>query len=107
MGGQGKGADFTPLAQAMDENVREVILIGEDAERLQQVLQDRVSLSRAESLEDAILHARDIAAAGEVVLLSPACASFDMFDNYRARGEAFRTLVNEHVLGICSEEGEA
>jgi UDP-N-acetylmuramoylalanine--D-glutamate ligase len=99
MGGQGKGADFTPLKSAMDESVREVILIGQDADKLEAVLMDVVKVSRADSLEEAVLRAKHIAREGEVVMLSPACASFDMFEHYKARGEAFRRLVSQHVLG--------
>ncbi len=98
MGGQSKGADFLPLKAAMGESVREVILIGEDANKLEAVLMDAVKISQAESLEQAVLRAREIANPGEVVMLSPACASFDMFENYKARGEAFRQLVKQHVL---------
>lgn len=107
MGGQSKGADFTPLKTAMNESVREVILIGEDANKIEAVLMDLVKITRAESLEEAVLRAKEIAHPGEVVMLSPACASFDMFENYKARGEAFRTLVNQHVLGQCEAEMKA
>ena len=107
MGGQGKAADFTPLKMAMDESVREVILIGEDADKLEAVLMDVVKLSRAESLEDAVLRAKAISRAGDVVMLSPACASFDMFENYKARGQAFREWVNLHVLQQCETEVSA
>jgi len=103
MGGQSKGADFMPLKAAMGESVREVILIGEDANKLEAVLMDVVKISQAESLEQAVLRAKKIANPGEVVMLSPACASFDMFENYKARGEAFRQLVKQHVL----EQGQA
>jgi len=98
MGGQGKGADFIPLKMAMDESVREVILIGEDANELEGVLMDVVALSHAESLEDAVLRAKKISKPGDVVMLSPACASFDMFENYMERGEVFRELVKQHIV---------
>jgi len=107
MGGQSKGADFMPLKAAMDESVREVILIGEDANKLEAVLMDVVKISQAESLEQAVLRAKEIANPGEVVMLSPACASFDMFENYKARGEAFRQLVKQHVLGQSQAEVKA
>jgi len=98
MGGQGKGADFMPLKMAMDESVREVILIGEDANELEGVLMDVVALSRAESLQEAVLRAKEISKPGDVVMLSPACASFDMFENYMERGEVFRELVGQYVV---------
>ena len=107
MGGQGKGADFTPLDAAMDESVREVILIGEDAGELELVLKNKVALSHAKSLEDSVLRAKEISRSGEVVMLSPACASFDMFEDYRQRGEAFRQLVNLHVLALCDAGDQA
>ena len=68
---------------------------------------DLVPVDHAESLEQAVLLAKSKARAGDVVMLSPACASFDMFENYQARGEAFRELVNEHVLACCEQEGGA
>ncbi len=105
MGGQSKGADFTPLESAMDESVREVILLGEDASKLEAVLKNKIALSHAQSLEEAVLRAKEISRSGEVVMLSPACASFDMFEDYRQRGEAFRELVNLHVLELCDAGG--
>lgn len=107
LGGRGKGADFTPLRDAMKNDVREVILIGEDADRIEAAIGDLVRVSHAESLERAVIRARDHAQAGDVVMLSPACASFDMFENFQARGDAFRELVNEQVLGRCLQEDRA
>lgn len=98
MGGQSKGADLSPLSDAIGEDVREVILLGEDAEKIADVLGDEVKISRQESLEQAVLRAQKIAKPGDVVLMSPACASFDMFESYAARGEAFRQLVKQYVL---------
>ena len=102
MGGQSKEADLSPLAEAMD-SVREAILIGEDADKLAAVLDNAVTTRHAASLEQAVQMAQEIARPGELVLFSPACASFDMFDHYAARGEAFRQLVKQLVLG---EEAE-
>lgn len=98
MGGQSKGADLSPLAEVMD-SVREVILIGEDAQKLEGALDKAVKTKRVESLEQAVQIASNIVKPGEIVLFSPACASFDMFDDYAARGEAFRQLVQQLVLG--------
>jgi UDP-N-acetylmuramoylalanine--D-glutamate ligase len=93
-GGKGKGQDFAPLAQAARGRVRHAILIGEDAAAIAVALGGAdVPVSRRASLADAVHEARDVGRPGEVVLLSPACASFDMFDNYEHRGEVFRTLV--------------
>lgn len=99
MGGQSKGANFQPLVKGMDGSVRIVILLGEDADQLEQALQEVVSIKHVQDLEQAILFAKDMAKSGDVVLFSPACASFDMFENYAVRGEVFRRLVQENILG--------
>jgi len=89
-GGSGKGEDFTPLAEAVGANVRSVHLIGAEAERLAAA----VARSHVDAdLAAAVAHAAAEAEPGDVVLLSPACASFDQFANFEARGEAFRELV--------------
>ncbi|MDP3562709.1 MAG: UDP-N-acetylmuramoyl-L-alanine--D-glutamate ligase [Legionellaceae bacterium] len=93
-GGQGKGADFQELQPAMAEYVRSLVLIGEDADKLEQALSDVVGVSRAESLEQAIGIARELAKPGDIVLLSPACASLDMFRDYNHRGEVFTAMVD-------------
>ncbi|MFZ4077793.1 MAG: UDP-N-acetylmuramoyl-L-alanine--D-glutamate ligase [Legionellaceae bacterium] len=88
-GGQGKGADFSLLRNAMSDHVRAVVLFGEDAPQLQEALSDLVPVVRASSLEEAIDKARSQGLSGDVVLLSPACASFDMFHDFNHRGEVF------------------
>ncbi|MEE9447994.1 MAG: UDP-N-acetylmuramoyl-L-alanine--D-glutamate ligase, partial [Arenicellales bacterium] len=98
MGGQGKGADFSDLKTAMASNVKAVILLGEDADKIEAAIKGEVAITHVESIEAAVIHALDIAQSGDMVLLSPACASFDMFANYQARGVAFRQCVNEIVL---------
>jgi UDP-N-acetylmuramoylalanine--D-glutamate ligase len=93
-GGKGKGQDFTPLAHAARGRVRHAVLIGEDGPRLATALSAAgITLSRCQSLAEALETARRAAPPGGVVLLSPACASFDMFDNFEHRGEVFRDLV--------------
>ena len=92
-GGDCKGADFSPLAPVVEKTVRAVILIGRDADDLAAVLQGRTELVAAASLQEAVEKARQQALPGDRVLLSPACASFDMFRDYEARGEAFITAV--------------
>jgi UDP-N-acetylmuramoylalanine--D-glutamate ligase len=89
LGGSHKGEDFAPLAAASGPNVRSVHLIGEEAPRIGAVIEGHLD----ETLERAVAHAIDLSAAGDVVLLSPACASYDQFENYEARGDAFRRLV--------------
>jgi len=93
MGGQGKGADFGPLRAAISKQVKHVIVMGEDAQVIAAVLEGAVPLSYAADMPAAVELAANIVREGEVVLLSPACASFDMFDNYAARGDAFRNAV--------------
>ena len=90
LGGQGKGEDYTPLRAPVAERCAGVYLIGEEAERLAAAVGGR-ALRRRSSAPST----RPPAAArpGEVVLLSPACASFDQFDDYEARGRAFKELV--------------
>ncbi len=92
-GGDGKGADFSPLRPAVAAHVRAVVLIGRDAPRLESALRGAVRLHRAGGLDEAVeIAARRALPAGRV-LFSPACASFDMFDDYRARGDAFTRLA--------------
>lgn len=93
-GGQGKGADFTQLKQAMVNFVRSIVLIGEDADKIEKALEDSVPVSRADSLDKAVDLAKSKAKPGDVVLLSPACASLDMFRDFNHRGEVFTNLVH-------------
>jgi UDP-N-acetylmuramoylalanine--D-glutamate ligase len=93
-GGVGKGQDFAPLAQPVAEHARRVFLIGEDASRIEAAIASSgVPAERCASLEEAVARAAQEARAGEAVLLSPACASFDMFRNYKHRGEVFAAAV--------------
>lgn len=94
-GGLGKGADFTELSPVVAEYARSVILIGEDANKIQKALNGIVGLHQAASLEKAIHLAKAEAKPGDVVLLSPACASFDMFRDFNHRGETFANLVRQ------------
>jgi UDP-N-acetylmuramoylalanine--D-glutamate ligase len=92
-GGQGKGADFHELNQAVADFVRSVVLIGEDADKIAAALNRVVPISRASSLDNAVTMAKAQAKPGDVVLLSPACASLDMFRDYNHRGEVFASSV--------------
>jgi UDP-N-acetylmuramoylalanine--D-glutamate ligase len=94
LGGQGKGQDFTPLRGAVELGCRAVYLIGEDARSIARALEGvKVPVRRCGELERALSIAREYATPGDVVLLSPGCASFDQFADFEARGERFRELV--------------
>jgi UDP-N-acetylmuramoylalanine--D-glutamate ligase len=90
LGGSPKGDDFAPLAAAIGPNVKSVHLIGEEAERISQAIDGY----RDRDLTTAVAHASQLAEPGDVVLLSPACASYDQFANFEERGDAFRRLVD-------------
>ncbi len=92
-GGDGKGADFSPLATPVAKHCRAVVLIGRDAHAIAGVLPDDTVVVMADSLASAVADARELAHEGDRVLLSPACASLDMFRDYNDRGDQFRTLV--------------
>jgi UDP-N-acetylmuramoylalanine--D-glutamate ligase len=94
LGGEGKGQDFSPLAQPVSRYARAVVLIGRDAPLIRNVLESSgVPLLDAASMEEAVTLATERAQAGDAVLMSPACASFDMFRNYPHRAEVFRAGV--------------
>ncbi|MFI4918428.1 MAG: UDP-N-acetylmuramoyl-L-alanine--D-glutamate ligase [Legionellales bacterium] len=93
-GGQGKGADFNELRQPLADFVRSMVLIGEDADKIELALTGVVPIVRAASLDHAVVLAQAQAQPGDVVLLSPACASLDMFRDFNHRGERFTALVN-------------
>ncbi|EGV19574.1 UDP-N-acetylmuramoyl-L-alanine--D-glutamate ligase [Thiocapsa marina] len=92
-GGEGKGADFAPLRSAVRRSARAVVLIGRDAGMIARALDGEVPLVEAASMQDAVVRAAEIARPGDTVLLSPACASFDMFDSYEHRGRVFAEAV--------------
>jgi UDP-N-acetylmuramoylalanine--D-glutamate ligase len=92
-GGEGKGQDFRPLADAFRGKVRHVILIGKDAPALAAALQGACTNQTARSMQEAVALAAGTATAGDTVLLSPACASLDMFRDYGHRGDVFAAAV--------------
>lgn len=92
-GGDGKGADFAPLAGPVKRYVKAVVLLGRDAPRLASALGDSAPLTRVADMNEAVAAAGRLAEHGDTVLLSPACASLDMFRSYAARGEAFAAAV--------------
>ena len=94
-GGEGKGQAFAPLAKAASHRAKHTVLIGCDAVRIAEALDATTPHTFAEDMEAAVRTASDIATSGDIVLLSPACASLDMFADYRARGDAFTAAVRD------------
>ena len=95
-GGDGKGQDFSPLAPALAGHGRALVLIGRDAMKIEAAVADcGIPLIHAQDMEQAVRKAAVAARAGDAVLLSPACASFDMFRNYAHRAEVFAQAVRE------------
>ncbi|MEJ2529175.1 MAG: UDP-N-acetylmuramoyl-L-alanine--D-glutamate ligase [Gammaproteobacteria bacterium] len=92
-GGDGKGADFSALAPVVEQTARAVVLIGRDAAQIERVLTGSVPVVRAETMEQAVAVAAEQAESGDRVLLSPACASFDMFTGYEQRGKVYMDAV--------------
>jgi UDP-N-acetylmuramoylalanine--D-glutamate ligase len=95
-GGEGKGQDFSPLSDAVARHAKAVILIGRDAPLIKTALSNAVvQIKDAATLEEAVQQASEMALSGDLVLLSPACASFDMFKDYAHRAQVFVEAVNE------------
>ncbi|HET8700204.1 MAG TPA: UDP-N-acetylmuramoyl-L-alanine--D-glutamate ligase [Nitrococcus sp.] len=99
LGGQGKGQDFLALRAAVHGRARAAVLLGEDAERLASAIAGACPVERAPDLPTAVASAARQARPGDIVLLSPACASLDMFSSYAERGEVFRTAVRAAING--------
>jgi UDP-N-acetylmuramoylalanine--D-glutamate ligase len=95
LGGKDKDSDYTLMSGMLKERVKIVYTIGSAAEKIERELQGVVKIVSAETLQAAVAKAAKAATAGDVVLLSPACSSFDQFENYEQRGRVFRQLVNE------------
>ena len=103
LGGRTKGANFSPLVELVRRKARAVYLIGESSEELEALLSGVAPCVKSGTLERAVKDAAVAAGAGEVVLLSPACASFDQFRNFVHRGEAFIQLV-EALQPVASQD---
>ncbi|KKL59928.1 hypothetical protein LCGC14_2210410, partial [marine sediment metagenome] len=94
-GGVGKDQDFSELTASIRKSVRAVVLLGIDADRIGAVIPEEVTQIRATDMADAVNLAKQLAQDGDNVLLSPACASFDMFSGYAERGDSFEQAVRE------------
>ncbi|RKZ11227.1 UDP-N-acetylmuramoyl-L-alanine--D-glutamate ligase [bacterium] len=92
-GGQSKGANVAILCESLSQHVKTVLLFGQDADVLQQSWNECVNIQRVDNLEQAVQIANQIAVTGDIVLLAPACASFDMYSGFPARGDHFKGLV--------------
>lgn len=95
LGGQGKGEDYEPLAKAVKEECEHAILIGAEAGKIQSALESQnfMKFSRAQNMNEAVNLAKNLSSSGMVILLSPACTSWDMYPSYKARGEDFCRAV--------------
>jgi UDP-N-acetylmuramoylalanine--D-glutamate ligase len=93
LGGRGKNAPYEPLAELVKSSVRKLVLIGEDADNIENQLKDYAEIIRAETMQDAVKKSFENSENGDSVLLAPACASFDMFRSYEERGTIFKLAV--------------
>lgn len=96
-GGDGKGADFTPLIQPLAQYVSHVITFGKDGDKIAELVTEKNNLSKVSNLQEAVQAAKANAYQGDIVLLSPACASLDMFKNFVDRGEQFMAAVTQQA----------
>ncbi len=94
LGGKDKGSDYTPLVEPLRQRARQVLLIGAAAEKISAQIGMAAPVERAGTLERAVARAFERARPGDTVLLAPACASFDQFENYEHRGRVFKELVH-------------
>jgi UDP-N-acetylmuramoylalanine--D-glutamate ligase len=97
LGGKDKGTSYAPLVEAMSGRVKHVLLIGAAGPKISNEIGDRFPTTFAASMDDAVEKALRIGQAGDIALLSPACASFDMFDNYEHRGMVFKKAVKQKI----------
>jgi UDP-N-acetylmuramoylalanine--D-glutamate ligase len=95
LGGKDKGSDYRPLRAPLRDKAKGVLLIGAAADRIEEDLQGAVPLTRVDTLNKAVEYGRRNAEPGDIVLLAPACASFDQFQNFEHRGRVFKQLVQE------------
>jgi UDP-N-acetylmuramoylalanine--D-glutamate ligase len=100
MGGRGKKAPYAPLGSLVGERVRKLILVGEDANTIERELGEFAASERASDMQDAVKLSFDAAQTGDIVLLAPACASFDMFESFEHRGRVFKQEVQSLMSNV-------
>jgi len=105
MGGRDKGGSYRPLIPWLKNHVREVVAIGEAREKIRRDLGKEIPIEEAQDLFEAVARAFSVADSGEMVLLSPACSSYDMFHGYEERGERFREAVRRLSAKFGGERG--
>ncbi|MFO8083059.1 MAG: UDP-N-acetylmuramoyl-L-alanine--D-glutamate ligase [Desulfobacterales bacterium] len=103
MGGRDKDSDFQSLTKVVKKHVKRLILIGEATEKIHKIMDKVVETETADNMDDAVNKAYKASLPGDLVLLAPGCASFDMYDNYKQRGEDFRRAVNRLISGGSHE----
>ncbi|MAZ38571.1 MAG: UDP-N-acetylmuramoyl-L-alanine--D-glutamate ligase [Legionellales bacterium] len=104
LGGQSKGADFQPLISPIKKYVKQVIILGEDALKINNTLKSHTIITLVSDLEEAVSFALKLSEAGDIVLFSPACASFDMFNNFEHRGQVYMDRVKELIAHDCCSD---
>ena len=95
LGGRDKGNDYSRLTELVQKQVKAIVAIGESAGKVEEAFRGTTVISKASAMDEAVSTARFLAQPGDIVLLSPACASFDWFQNYEHRGQVFKELVNK------------
>jgi UDP-N-acetylmuramoylalanine--D-glutamate ligase len=95
LGGKDKGSDYAPLVEPIRQRARQVLLIGAAADKIDRALPPDIPRRRVRDMDDAVRTGLAVSEPGDVVVLSPACASFDMFDNFEHRGDVFCELVRK------------
>jgi UDP-N-acetylmuramoylalanine--D-glutamate ligase len=104
LGGRGKKAPYAPLEHLVRAKVRRLVLIGEDAKTIASELGDYAPIEHASDMSDAVALSFAAAKKGDVVLLAPACASFDMFESFEHRGKVFKEEIS-NLRSQISESG--
>ena len=105
LGGRGKRAPYSPLAPLVNDRVRKMILMGEDAPAIERDLGPAAPFEHASDMHDAVVRGFAAAKPGDVVLLAPACASFDMFESFEHRGRVFKDEVSSLKFQVSGSGG--